>query len=918
MTDRFPLIVNSDTSQIEELSSGDNLDLTGNSIKNASSIYSKEFYGNLVGIATTAFYLSDAANILSGTISSSRLSGNYNINIDGTSYRSLYLADAANIQSGTINPSRLNGTYNINISGISSVATSLSNAANILDGTISASRLSGSYNINITGVSANSTNSVNVIGGIASVSQLKVSGISTLSSTNITNLQVNGDATVGLITATEYYGNGINIVGIVTQITIGTGLTLTSSQAAGKGVVNVGIRTSIGKTIFVSIKGDDNNSGLVETDAKRSIKAAVALLVPGDTVRVFPGTYVENNPIILPESTAINGTELRNCLVSPQNPDKDLFQVRNGCHITNLSFVGQPATNGASVVTFVPLLGVSTDRYFDAARLIRNNLDFIANESYGYITSTDYNNPAISISGISSFKNDIKKVWLSVAHDITRGGNSKCVGVGLSQYNNVGLKTETIAALQYSAGIAKSCINNLKFEKVGGGTYQQIVTQIRDLSIQADPATGSNQNINSCSNVISAVYSCVGVVTTIINNGPSAFGPSGITTMYPGNAGIGTTNPNHVPLQGVGLVNKGPYIRNCTNFIENSIGLKANGFDAEPGDQIDIGVQGAMSVDSYTQYNQNGIGVSITNGSYAQLVSIFTICDDIAIFTGSGGQCDLTNSNSSFGTYGLYSSGVGNNNTKSIFRYTGEVVSTSSVDQDKIIISGIGSQRPYDGQAIYFGELYYYLDTVQVTDGGSGYTSPPTVIIDQPTGPNGIKAEAIARVDNGKVIAVDIVSTGNQYLVNPGIAFTGGGGVGAAATTTIYPIYYNIESATLPQAGISTIVLTKNLNNTVSAGTTAYFARQSLQVATTISFEWVGSGNYIEKAKPSLGGVTIQENEVVMEDGGKVIYTSTNQAGNFKIGNDVTINQLTGAISGRAFSQSLLNTVTPLIIALGK
>ena len=115
--------------------------------------------------------------------------------------------------------------------------------------------------------------------------------------------------------------------------------------------------------------------------------------------------------------------------------------------------------------------------------------------------------------------------------------------------------------------------------------------------------------------------------------------------------------------------------------------LKANGFDAEPGDQIDIGVQGAMSVDSYTQYNQNGIGVSVTNGSYAQLVSIFTICDDIAVYTGSGGQCDLTNSNSSFGTYGLYSNGIGNANSKSIFRYTGEVVSTSLVDQDKIVIS---------------------------------------------------------------------------------------------------------------------------------------------------------------------------------------------------------------------------------------
>ena len=81
--------------------------------------------------------------------------------------------------------------------------------------------------------------------------------------------------------------------------------------------------------------------------------------------------------------------------------------------------------------------------------------------------------------------------------------------------------------------------------------------------------------------------------------------------------------------------------------------MRINGFDAELGDKDDIGVTGSMSVDSYTQYNQGGIGVSITNGAYAQLVSIFTICTDIAIYTSSGGQCDLTNSNSSFGTFGL-------------------------------------------------------------------------------------------------------------------------------------------------------------------------------------------------------------------------------------------------------------------------
>ena len=64
--------------------------------------------------------------------------------------------------------------------------------------------------------------------------------------------------------------------------------------------------------------------------------------------------------------------------------------------------------------------------------------------------------------------------------------------------------------------------------------------------------------------------------------------------------------------------------------------------------------------------------------------------------------------------------------------------------------------------------------------------------------------------------------------------------------------------------------------------------------------------------------MTVLENEIVKLNGGQIVYTSTNQAGNFQIGDDIVINQLTGTISGRAFNQSLLNTVTPLILGLAK
>lgn len=90
-----------------------------------------------------------------------------------------------------------------------------------------------------------------------------------------------------------------------------------------------------------------------------------------------------------------------------------------------------------------------------------------------------------------------------------------------------------------------------------------------------------------------------------------------------------------------------------------------------------------------------------------------------------------------------------------------------------------------------------------------------------------------------------------------------------------------------------------------------------MQIATTISFEYIGAGTNIFTARPAVGGVPIQENEVVKENGGDVIYTSTDQAGNFRIGDGVVIDQASGTISGRTYIKSLFNNVTPFILALG-
>ena len=473
----------------------------------------------------------------------------------------------------------------------------------------------------------------------------------------------------------------------------------------------VGAGASITNILHVNEDGDDGFDGFTLKTAKRTIGAACTIATTGDTIRVAAGLYTEANPVVIPNNVSIDGDDLRQTQVTPSNAGKDLFHVKNGTLIQNLSFVG--AANTGAIIAF--------------------------------------------------------------------------------------------------------------------------------------PPDGS-----------------------------------------------------------AGIITQSPYVRNCTNFIPNSQGMKIDGSHAE-------GLK-SMNVDSYTQYNQGGIGITISNNGYAQIVSVFTICNSEAVTAISGGQCDVNNSNASFGTRALVASGVGT------VSQTGAVAKVTEAGSNEVIIGSLTS-RPFTGQAFYLGELFNEVKSFSVTNAGSGYTSsnPPAVTITAPTGSGGITASGVAVISGfGSVTSINVNASGSQYRTAPTVTIAAPtSGVTATASATISPTYFTINSATPVTAGISTITIDQTLPASVGIGSTVPFAKQSRILASSYTFEHVGSGTNIATAQPSKGGVSISANQAVSEEGGKVIYTSTDETGNFKVGDDFTINQQTGDITGDAFKKSIQSQLTPLIIALG-
>ena len=358
---------------------------------------------------------------------------------------------------------------------------------------------------------------------------------------------------------------------------------------------------------------------------------------------------------------------------------------------------------------------------------------------------------------------------------------------------------------------------------------------------------------------------------------------------------------------GSGYISHSPYVQNCTNFVNNSIGLNVDGSKAE-------GLK-SMVLDSFTQYNSGGIGVKVYNRGYCQVVSMFTICADKSVLAETGGTVSVTNSNSDFGNYGMYADGLGP------LEQTGSLLE-STVNNSVFKLSGlVTSQVPYVGQVITVGELYYNVGSFEVTDGGGGYTSSPTVNVSIGTGPNAIAAQGIATIKNGQVVGIEVASSGQNYRETDPISviISGGGGGGASATAVKNPVYYTVAGLVEPftgQGGTVTVAIQENLTYAPLAGDEVKFWRVSRIIANSHCMEYVGSGTDINTAVPFTGGTAIQANEVVQINGGRVAITSTDQLGDFRVGEDLVINQNTGTISGQAFRKSILAIVIPYILAL--
>ena len=90
-----------------------------------------------------------------------------------------------------------------------------------------------------------------------------------------------------------------------------------------------------------------------------SIKAAIlANNVPNKVFVIYPGTYVEDNPIVLPESTTlISIGSVNNTIIFAQNPTLDLITLNKTCKISGMTLYGAYGTGAHGIYFDASLSG---------------------------------------------------------------------------------------------------------------------------------------------------------------------------------------------------------------------------------------------------------------------------------------------------------------------------------------------------------------------------------------------------------------------------------------------------------------------------------------------------------------------------------------------------------------------------------
>lgn len=352
------------------------------------------------------------------------------------------------------------------------------------------------------------------------------------------------------------------------------------------------------------------------------------------------------------------------------------------------------------------------------------------------------------------------------------------------------------------------------------------------------------------------------------------------------------------------VATKSPYVLECSAIGAGGIGAvvdgTVHGYSAGSGNK-------SMIFHGFTIISSDGVGYWVKDGGRAEIVSCFTYFCKFGYATTGGGIIRSLNGNNSYGKYGAYSQGYD----------VVEVPLAGNVYGDILTIS-------YSGGDFATGS---YL---------TGQTSGANAIItsNQITG-NKLYYKRTSNVrflNNEPVVGslggtANVTSTGNTLgqqgfiIVANGFASipVAGSSIQFADDTQYAYVVQNVSGTYVNTSSIITVVLTQDKPTRTADGAAITIRRNYSQTRLTgHDFLNIGTGNVITTNYPGTPTIPpAQGNEVIEDFPGRVYYISTDQDGNFRVGDYFRIDQATGTATLNASAFNLAGLTSLRLGSIG-
>jgi len=379
----------------------------------------------------------------------------------------------------------------------------------------------------------------------------------------------------------------------------------------------------------------------------------------------------------------------------------------------------------------------------------------------------------------------------------------------------------------------------------------------------------------------------------------------------------GTTKAAVVSLDPSGSISTtSPYIQNCSSVSANATGVQIDGNLHSAGNK-------SILCNDFTQINSDGRGVHAIAGGRGEMVSVFTYYCDKSFFAESGGFIRALNCSSAYGEIGAEATGTLASETPVSVISRGQILkydsttfagaATESDIADMIATSGVGTATIVgntSGATATIFRVNISLDYLHIESITGTFTNGETVTITKENSSTFQVNLAGSSAQTGQVGPLIAVDSSDGTLGSANV-ITVGANVQFAGDSTYYRVSAVSETNTSNQQALIRLTASVSSGNAIADNTATTVSTGFSNVRLTgHDFLDIGTGDFATTNYPGGPSQAPDQSDEVNElNGGRVYFSSTDQKGDFRIGDLFKIEQATGVatLNADAFDLSGLN-----------